>query len=77
VLRFVQFRNQDNFAALITEMGAALRANSLQFSAAVNAGFDKIDVAYDVPVLMEAFDFVNLMTYDYHGYWDDGRVDHR
>ncbi len=43
----------------------------------MNAGFDKVKVAYDVPELMKHFDFVNLMTYDYHGYWDDGRIDHR
>ena len=39
-------------------------------SAAVSAGKTTIDKAYDVPVLGEHLDFINVMTYDIHGYWD-------
>lgn len=27
--------------------------------------------AYDVPTLAEHLDWVGLMAYDYHGYWDN------
>jgi len=69
--------DRENFALLVTEMGAALRAQNLIFSGAVNVGFDKVEEAYDIDAVMEGFDFVNLMSYDFHGYWDDGRWDHR
>ena len=69
--------DRENFAILVTEMSAALHAEDLIFSGAVNCGFDKVETAYDVPAVMAAFDFVNLMSYDFHGYWDDGRWDHR
>ena len=36
-----------------------------------------LEEAYDIAAVMEGFDFVNLMSYDFHGYWDDGRWDHR
>ncbi len=29
-----------------------------------------IDMAYDIPKLSESLDFMNIMTYDYHGSWE-------
>lgn len=29
-----------------------------------------IDVAYDLPALGNALDFLSVMTYDYHGAWE-------
>ena len=46
-------------------------------SAAVSPGHDKIPTAYDLPELNKHFDFMNVMTYDYHGYWEDANFDHR
>lgn len=40
-----------------------------QLSAAVSAGFDKIDFAQPVKY-MPYLDFVNIMTYDMHGAWE-------
>ena len=42
---------QENLAVLLAEMKTALGAHNLIVTAAVAAGFDKIDVAYDVPAL--------------------------
>ena len=30
-----------------------------------------LDQAYDVPTMSETLDFINVMTYDYHGWWDN------
>ncbi|KAL3875560.1 hypothetical protein ACJMK2_033501 [Sinanodonta woodiana] len=43
----------------------------LLLSAAVGAGKDKIDTAYEIPEISRHLDFINLMTYDLHGSWDD------
>lgn len=37
-------------------------------TAAVSASHDTINYAYDVPTMTETLDFINLMTYDYHGW---------
>ncbi|XP_052265552.1 chitotriosidase-1-like isoform X2 [Dreissena polymorpha] len=42
----------------------------LLLTAAVGAGKDKIDTAYDVPKLAQYLDMINLMTYDLHGSWE-------
>ena len=35
------------------------------------SGYKKVyDVAYDVPTLSNTLDFMNIMTYDLHGFWD-------
>jgi chitinase len=42
----------------------------LLLTAAVAAGKNEIDTAYEVPQISAALDFINLMTYDFHGSWD-------
>ena len=29
-----------------------------------------MDVGYDVPAISQYLDWINVMTYDYHGQWD-------
>lgn len=41
----------------------------LILSAAVAAGKDRVDKGYEVPQLAADLDFINLMTFDYHGSW--------
>lgn len=60
--------DKDNFSALIREMRAAFDEHNLMITAAVSAGKNTIDLAYDVPVMAETLDFFNVMTYDYHGW---------
>jgi chitinase len=39
-------------------------------SAAVSPSKTVIDAGYDVPTLSKYFDWIAVMTYDYHGQWD-------
>ncbi|XP_050738876.1 probable chitinase 2 isoform X2 [Eriocheir sinensis] len=59
-----------NFVLLLSELKAALHANGMMLSAAVSAGKNTIDAAYDVPGVAQNLDLLNLMTYDFHGAWE-------
>jgi chitinase len=39
-------------------------------SAAVTPGKNRINVSYDIPEIFSTVDFVNLMTYNFHGSWE-------
>ena len=43
----------------------------LLLSAAVGAAAHRVDQGYEVKEICEYFDFINVMTYDYHGSWDE------
>ena len=45
-------------------------AENLLLTAAVSAGKYTIDQSYEVPQLGQYLDFLNVMTYDYHGSWE-------
>lgn len=40
-------------------------------TAAVPASYEAIDAGYDVPELAKYLDYINVMTYDFHGQWED------
>ncbi|KAK7483790.1 hypothetical protein BaRGS_00025006 [Batillaria attramentaria] len=70
--------DRDHFTDLVREMRQAFEAEAIRtgkprllFTAAVAAGKDTIDTAYNIPAISKEFDFINLMTYDLHGAWDD------
>lgn len=42
----------------------------LILAASISGYKEVIDVAYDLPAIGEALDFMSVMTYDYHGYWE-------
>ena len=67
--------DRDAFAALLKELSAAFKPKGLLLSAGVSASKEIVDVAYDVPVLIEYLDWINVMSYDYHGYWE-GKTGH-
>ncbi|KAL8588978.1 hypothetical protein ACOMHN_065760 [Nucella lapillus] len=69
--------DKDRFTYLIRELKQAFDSEAaragqprLLLTAAVAAGKDNIDTAYDVPQLDRYLDFINLMTYDLHGSWE-------
>jgi len=71
--------DKENFAILVKELAEALHPAGYLLTAALSPGYEKIPLSYDLPELYKWFDFVNIMTYDYHGYWgNEGEAwDHR
>ena len=60
--------DKKNFGLLLQEMRPVFDQHGLLLTAAVSAGKSTIDKAYDVPVMRHTLDFINVMTYDYHGW---------
>jgi len=44
----------------------------LLLTAAVGVGFTTVEVAYNIPMMNEYLDLIGLMTYDFHGDWEEG-----
>jgi chitinase len=45
--------------------------HGLMMTAAVSAGQKTIDKAYDIPTMAETLDIISVMSYDYHGWWEN------
>ncbi len=69
--------DKENFAHLLREMRVVFDEHNLMMTAAVAAGYETIDIAYDIPALAETLDFIQVMTYDYHGYFEGPNLDIR
>ncbi|CAO1342257.1 unnamed protein product [Diamesa tonsa] len=61
--------DRENFILLLQELRAHLQPNGFVLSVAVAAGQYAAARSYDIPRLSNAVDFINLMTYDFHGPW--------
>ena len=55
---------------MVRELSAAYKPRGLLLSTAVSPSKKIIDLCYDVPTLSKYFDWISVMTYDYHGQWD-------
>ncbi|XP_069678399.1 chitinase-3-like protein 1 [Periplaneta americana] len=64
------YGDRDAYSKLLSELRPKFDENGFLLSAAVSAGVENIDAAYDVPQLAKNLDFINVMTYDLHGDWD-------
>nr|AUF41628.1 chitinase 4 [Rhynchophorus ferrugineus] len=62
--------DKENFAALVRELSAAFKPKGLLLSSAVSPSKAVIDAGYDVAELNKYFDWIAIMTYDFHGHWD-------
>nr|XP_022315646.1 acidic mammalian chitinase-like isoform X1 [Crassostrea virginica] len=69
--------DKENFAKLVKLLREAFDREARQttkprllLSAAVPTSKDLVDQAYDIITLAKYLDFINLMTYDFHGGWE-------
>ncbi|XP_022669699.1 probable chitinase 10 isoform X2 [Varroa jacobsoni] len=69
--------DKDNFVKLLKDLREAFEAEAkekklkrLLLTAAVSAGAETIQSGYDVPAVAAYLDFVNVMSYDFHGKWE-------
>lgn len=68
-------KDKQHFTTLIKELKAEFTkevqpgTEKLLLSAAVSAGKVTLDSGYDVAQIAQHLDFINLMTYDFHGTW--------
>ncbi|XP_043277713.1 chitinase-3-like protein 1 [Venturia canescens] len=60
----------DNFVALLKELRATFDREKFLLSAAVGAAESSASKSYNIPEISKYLHFINLMTYDLHGYWD-------
>lgn len=61
---------KEGFASLVEELAVAFRPRGLLLSSAVSPSKMVIDAGYDIPSLAVNFDWIAVMTYDFHGHWD-------
>ncbi|XP_046683989.1 probable chitinase 2 isoform X2 [Homalodisca vitripennis] len=62
--------DKENFVALVKELHTSLKPEGWSLTAALGAGKDTMEVAYDLSQLNQYLDHIHLMCYDYHGKWD-------
>ncbi|KAG8264665.1 hypothetical protein J6590_008600 [Homalodisca vitripennis] len=55
---------------LLKELHTSLKPEGWSLTAALGAGKDTMEVAYDLSQLNQYLDHIHLMCYDYHGKWD-------
>ena len=64
--------DKSNFLKLLRELREAFDPHGYLLTAALSPGKQTMDAAYgDVPLMNELLDWGNVMTYDYHGGWED------
>lgn len=63
--------DKDNFLTLVRELKQAFEPHGYMLTAAMSPGRPTIDKAYNIKELNDLFDYMNIMTYDYHGGWEN------
>lgn len=61
---------KESFALLVKELSEVFKPRGWLLSSAVSPSKKVIDHGYDVPALSKYFDWIAVMTYDFHGQWD-------
>lgn len=67
--------DKQGFTAWLVDLRKAFDPHGLLLTAAVSAGKSTIDRGYDIPKVAKLLDMINLMSYDFHGSWEN-RVAH-
>jgi len=65
-----RYKDKAAFTAWVKELSDAFKPRGLLLSAAVSPSKTIMDVGYDIPTISQYLDWINVMTYDYHGQWD-------
>ncbi|XP_034550763.1 chitinase-3-like protein 1 [Notolabrus celidotus] len=65
-----QPQDKQKFTELCEELNTALKAEGLILSASVSAERSTIDASYEVEKIAMQLDFINVLTYDFHGPWE-------
>ncbi|CAF4833625.1 unnamed protein product [Pieris macdunnoughi] len=59
-----------NYVLLVKELKEAFESRGYILTAALGAGKETMESAYDLAKLSRYLDFLHMMCYDYHGTWD-------
>ncbi|CAB3241732.1 unnamed protein product [Arctia plantaginis] len=62
--------DRENFVQLVKELSEAFEPHGYIITAALGAGKETMDSAYDLSKLSRYLDLLHIMCYDYHGTWD-------
>ena len=62
--------DKQGFSKLVKELKKAFVSEGLILAVTVSGYTDIADKAYDLNIIGKHVDIVNVMAYDYHGYWD-------
>ena len=68
-------KDKQGFSKLVKELKTAFAAEGLILAMSVSGYTDIADKSYDMKIIGKHVGIVNVMSYDYHGYWD-GRTNH-
>ncbi|XP_072382080.1 chitinase-3-like protein 1 [Diabrotica undecimpunctata] len=63
--------DKDNFVEMLKDFQDIMKPKGLLLTAAVAGAVDKIESAYHVEEVAKYLDMINVMTYDYHGAFDN------
>lgn len=63
--------DKNNFVLLLNDLGEIFERFAYVLSVAVAPDKWRAEIFYDIPKISEVVGFINLMTYDFHGIWDE------
>ena len=66
-----KWADKKNFADLVEELSEEFAPRGWLLSAAVSPASFRVEEGYDVARIARKLDFINVMTYDLHGSWDN------
>ncbi|CAL8130783.1 unnamed protein product [Orchesella dallaii] len=64
--------DRENFSDLVRELREEFDrvGRGYLLTAAVSPNTKTVEIGYEVPEIAQDLDFINVMCYDYHGFWD-------
>lgn len=63
--------DKDNFSALLRQLRGRLSSIGKMLTIAVSANPRIIQMGYDIPTIVNLVDYISVMSYDYHGAFDN------